>query len=218
VRRIAHQSATEHFGINASAASARVAQSLKHDGRPALPHYETAAVRIEGTARGRRVVGLGEHAHVVKAGGKNRVDRLRCIDERLVALSVANGLERIERGNRARRTRCRIAQAGPGQPEIIGDPRRRRCEIQVLPPWHFGRTKRSTTELVGHPRRGAAARSIRRADARTVFVGQVELAIFNGFLSCRQRNGIVPIASTISFDVFNRSREQQSVRQARDVA
>src|SRR5438874_12038613 len=98
---VVEDAAAEDFGVDTGAAFASMIESLEHEHGGAFAHHEAGAIRIEWPARLHRVRMVGQHAHVVKTGGKQWVNGLGAAGECEVALPVMNGAHGLENRNRA---------------------------------------------------------------------------------------------------------------------
>ena len=85
---IVEDPAAEHLGINGSAALLSMIEPFEHEHRGSFSHDETAAIHIERPARLRWLGVIGQHAHVVKSGGEQRVNRFGAAGQREVALAI----------------------------------------------------------------------------------------------------------------------------------
>ena len=117
---VAEHASAEDFGVNRRAAIAGVAQSLEHQHRRPFAHHEAIAIGVERSAGLRGIVVLGEHAHVVEPGGKQRVDRFGAAGQCEVALSVANRADGFQDGDRAARTGGGVAEPRAAEVELLG--------------------------------------------------------------------------------------------------
>ena len=207
----------QHFGVDRRAAAAGVREPLQHEHRRTFAHHEAAAVHVERSAGLRGIGVIGQHAHVVKAGRKQRMDRLGAAGQREIALAVANRADRFQDGDRAAGAGRGVAQPRTAEIVVAGHDRAGRVGKPLFPPRPLaGRDVRGTESKSFGDKIGVAhVGADRAAESLAIDRAKMDAGIaqrFGGRLSTEW--DVLELAGKLAVDI-DRGGEQHAVGNAR---